>query len=203
VQRLGGTRDVAIDVRLVAATNADLDRAMREGRFRRDLYHRINVIEIAVPPLRERWEDIPLLVAHFLKLHRGLRAEPLTGVSPEAIDALQSQRWPGNVRELENTIQRALVTAPGPVLQASDLRFAHFASDAPAAAAGTDASGEVVVRVGTPLAEVEDMLIHAALRKSRGDKEKAARLLGISARTLYRRASRDAVEGESPAQEPA
>jgi DNA-binding NtrC family response regulator len=193
VQRLGGTRDVPVDVRVVAATNADLDRAMQEGRFRRDLYHRINVIEIFVPPLRDRPEDVPLLVAHFLRLHRGLRAESLTGVAPEAIDALQAQRWPGNVRELENTIQRALVTAPGPVLEASDLRFSQFASESGSESThGTGAfvGEDVVVRIGTPLSEVEDRLIQAALRRTRGDKEKAARLLGISARTLYRRASR-------------
>ena len=151
-----------------------------------------------MPPLRDRPQDIPLLVAHFLKLHRGLRSEPLTGMAPEVIDALQAQRWPGNVRELENTIQRALVTAPGPVLYASDLRFSHFASEAERDLDRSPASGaegdDVVIHVGTPLSEVEDRLIQAALRRSRGDKEKAARLLGISARTLYRRASRGAGE---------
>jgi len=190
VQRLGGTRDIAIDVRLVAATNADLEAAMREGRFRRDLYHRINVIEIVAPPLRDRLEDLPLLVAHFLRLHRGLRTAPLEGVSPAALEVLAAHHWPGNVRELENTVLRALVTAPGPLLEARDLRFAAFASGgAPPASATRDG---VFIPAGTPLADVEERVIADALERSHGDKERAARALGISARTLYRRASREA-----------
>ncbi len=192
VQRLGGTRDIAIDVRLVAATNADLEEAMREGRFRRDLYHRINVIEIGAPTLRERLEDLPLLVAHFLRLHKGLRATPLESVSDSALDTLAAHLWPGNVRELENTVQRALVTAPGPRLEARDLRFAAFASGVATHAAGGDAAGRdgLLVPAGSTLAEVEELVIADALKRCRGDKERAAKLLGISARTLYRRASR-------------
>jgi two-component system response regulator HydG len=199
VQRLGSTRDVEIDVRLVAATNADLEAAMEDGRFRRDLYHRINVIEIAVPPLRDRLEDLPLLIAHFLRVHRNLRATPLEGVSDGALEMLSAHSWPGNVRELENTVQRALVTAPGPRLEARDLRFAAFASrggGAGGAAAGRDGT---FVPAGTTLAEVEEMLIADALRRTRGDKERAARMLGISARTLYRRTSAAAGGESSPA----
>jgi two-component system response regulator HydG len=195
VQRLGGTKDIPIDVRLVAATNADLEGAMRDGRFRRDLYHRINVIEVAVPPLRARLEDLSLLVAHFLHLHRGLRANALEGVSDEALEALAVHDWPGNVRELENTVQRALVTAPGPRLEARDLRFARFASAAPAHAHERPHEG-TFVPAGTPLDAVEDMLISDALRRCQGDKERAAKLLGVSARTLYRRASRTTAAGE-------
>jgi len=203
VQRLGGTKDIAIDVRLVAATNADLEVAMRDGRFRRDLYHRINVIEVAVPPLRTRLEDLSLLVAHFLHLHQGLRTNALEGVSDEALEALAGHDWPGNVRELENTVQRALVTAPGPRLEARDLRFARFASAAPSHAQGhTQGAHEgTFVPAGTPLDAVEDMLISDALRRCQGDKERAAKLLGVSARTLYRRASRTTAAGEQEAVE--
>ena len=190
VQRLGSTRDIEIDVRLVAATNADLEAAMRDGRFRRDLYHRINVIEIAAPTLRERLEDLPLLVAHFMRLHRGLRATPLEGVSDGALEALAAHSWPGNVRELENTVQRALVTAPGPRLEARDLRFAAFASGAATQGAGVGGREGFFVQAGSTLSDVEERLIADTLDRCHGDKERAAKVLGISARTLYRRASR-------------
>jgi two-component system response regulator HydG len=199
VQRLGGTKDIKVDVRLVCATNVDLGRAMREGRFREDLYHRVNVIEIAAPPLRDRVEDIPILVAHFMRMHRALRATPLTAISPAALEQLAAHGWPGNVRELENVVQRSLVTAAGPVLEASDLRFASHAAGRVGGRTGVaDAGDGDVLRIkpGTPLHEVEEILIADALRRCRGDKEKAARILGISARTLYRRASRPGGAGD-------
>jgi two-component system response regulator HydG len=183
---------------LVAATNADLEAAMRDGRFRRDLYHRINVIEINAPPLRDRLEDLPLLVAHFLRVHRSLRATPLAAVSDGALDALAAHAWPGNVRELENTVQRALVTAPGPRLEARDLRFAAFASGVSASAAGAGGRDGVFVPAGATLAEAEDRLIADTLERCRGDKERAAKMLGISARTLYRRANRGGPNDADP-----
>ena len=192
VQRLGGTKDVSVDVRLVTATNIDLARAMERGRFREDLYHRINVIELTVPPLRERVEDLPLLVAHFLKLHRHLGAVPVTGLSPGALEALSRHGWSGNVRELENVLQRALVTATGPVIEAADL---HFPQHAPAGGVRSEsgsAAGGVVIAPGTRLDEVEEILIADTLRRVHGDKERAARMLGISVRTLYRRATNPA-----------
>jgi len=189
VVRLGGTRPIAVDVRLVSATNVDLARAMHEGKFREDLYHRINVIEIPMPPLRDRLADLPLLVAHFLERHRGLRARPLDGVTPGAMERLAAHPWPGNVRELENVLQRALVVAPGPRLEASDLRFAHHV-----APRGTSEPGISIPR-GSSIAQAEEILIADALERAGGDKERAAKLLGISARTLYRRTSRDSDNG--------
>jgi DNA-binding NtrC family response regulator len=183
VARLGGTRAIPVDVRLVSATNVDLARAMSEGKFREDLYHRINVIEIVMPPLRERRDDLPLLVAHFLERHRRLRAVALEGVTPAAMAKLAAHAWPGNVRELENVLQRALVVAAGPRLEAADLTFAHHAA-APHAAPG------LAIPLGSSIAQAEDILIADALERSGGDKEKAAKLLGISARTLYRRTAR-------------
>jgi two-component system response regulator HydG len=185
VVRLGGTRAIPVDVRVVAATNVDLARAMQEGKFREDLYHRINVIEIPMPPLRSRAGDLPLLVAHFLERHAGLRAKPLEGIAPAALDRLAAHSWPGNVRELENVLQRALVVAPGPRLEAQDLRFANHV-----APKSTQAPGVTIPR-GSSIAQAEEILIADALERTGGDKEKAAKLLGISARTLYRRTSRD------------
>ncbi|MEP7026994.1 MAG: sigma-54 dependent transcriptional regulator [Candidatus Eisenbacteria bacterium] len=199
VQRLGGTRDPQVDVRLITATNVDLSRAMRDERFREDLYHRISVIEIPVPALRERLEDLPLLVAHFLALHAGLRTSPLEGVSDAALVAMSHHPWPGNVRELENVIQRALVTAPGPVLRVSDLRFASYVGHAAGLSGGSGGGGKDAISIpaGTRLDEVEEIFIADALVRSRGDKEKAARMLGISARTLYRRVSRGEDAGDA------
>jgi two-component system response regulator HydG len=185
VARLGGTRAIPVDVRLVSATNVDLARAMQDGKFREDLYHRINVIEIAMPPLRERLADLPLLVAHFLERHKGLRPRPLEGVTPAAMERLAAHPWPGNVRELENVLQRALVVAPGPRLEASDLQFAHHVAARDAAVPG------VAIPRGSSIAQAEEILIADALERAGGDKERAAKLLGISARTLYRRTSRD------------
>jgi DNA-binding NtrC family response regulator len=200
VQRLGGTRDITVDARLISATNVDIDRAIRERQFREDLYHRLNVIEIHMPPLRERIEDIPLLVAHFLRVFGPRRATPIEGVLPDALDALSRHSWPGNVRELENVMQRALATAPGPVLRAADLSFAASHRFAPAAVpSGASAGGDVIeIPVGMQLSEVEEVVIADALRRAGGDKEKAAHLLGISSRTLYRRAkeSRESNGGE-------
>jgi two-component system response regulator HydG len=190
VLRLGGTRPQRVDVRLVTATNIDLARAMREGRFREDLYHRINVIEIPMPPLRERTEDLPLLVAHFMARHRHLRPTPLEGVAPDAMEALANHPWPGNVRELENVIQRAMVTVAGPRLEATDLRFAHYAP-APSRKTGVSGGAMISIPSGTPIDQVEEIVIADALKRTRGDKEKAAKILGISARTLYRRTTRD------------
>ena len=187
LQRLGGTRDIRVDVRIVSATNVDIGRAMRDGRFREDLYHRLNVIEIHLAPLRERLEDLPLLVAHFLRRHRSLRATPIEGVQPDALELLARHAWPGNVRELENVVQRALATAPGPLLTAGDLRFAT--AQMPAAAIGAR-DDTIAIPSGLSLADMQEMVIEEALRRSGGDKEEAARRLGISSRTLYRRAKR-------------
>jgi len=189
VVRLGGTRAIPVDVRLVSATNVDLTRAMQDGKFREDLYHRINVIEIPMPPLRDRLGDLPLLVAHFLERHRGLRVRPLEGVTPAAMERLAAHPWPGNVRELENVLQRALVVAPGPRLEATDLRFAHHVAPRSGAEPG------IAIPRGSSIAQAEEILIADALERAGGDKERAAKLLGISARTLYRRTSRDNEDG--------
>ncbi|OGB91220.1 MAG: Fis family transcriptional regulator [candidate division NC10 bacterium RIFCSPLOWO2_12_FULL_66_18] len=178
-ERLGGTRTLKVDVRLVAATHADLATLVREKGFREDLFYRLNVITIQIPPLRERREDIPLLAQHFLGRYAVKNAKTITGFTDEALDLLQSYAWPGNVRELENVIERAVVLTRGSMISPADL---------PETLAGADqAARHLVISVGTPLEEVEDRLIEETLRYARGDKTLAAKLLGIATRTIYRR----------------
>ena len=171
--RLGGVEPVRVDVRVIAATNRDLEREVREGRFREDLFYRLNVFPIELPPLRERREDIPLLVEHFLRQ----RNRPPDVVSPEAMEALLAYDWPGNVRELENVIERALILAGEGRITPDLLPFGR-----PKAGAKVELPDE-----GVNLEEVERELITQALEKAGWNKAKAAKLLGITRRRLYSR----------------
>jgi two-component system response regulator HydG len=189
IERLGGSgRPVAIDVRLVAATNKDLRREVREGRFREDLFYRLNVISVNVPPLRDRRDDIPLLVEHFIQVYRQKNAKAIVGCTRRALELLGAYAWPGNVRELENAVERAVVLTRGSSLGEEDLPR-EVVSQAPHA----DPTGRVLTfPIGTPLEEVERQAIHETLRHTKGDKRLAAQLLGIATRTIYRK-----LEGES------
>ena len=174
--RVGGNEPIAVDVRIVAATNRKLEKAVAEGRFRDDLYYRLNVIPITIPPLRERREDVPLLVERFVE---GLAAEQkkkLDGVSHEAMAALLAHDWPGNVRELRNVLERGAVVANGPTIQVSDLGLA-----APSLPEGTPA-----VAPGT-LEDVERRHIGEVLLAAGGNVTHAARTLGIDRVTLYKK----------------
>jgi two-component system response regulator HydG len=179
IVRVGGNAPIKVNVRIVAATHQNLSAMVREGRFREDLFYRLNVIPVTLPPLRERPEDIELL-AHVLAARHG-QGPPLR-FSPAALSAMRAWSWPGNVRELENTVQRALVLDTNGVLDVDDL---------PAAIGETAASAEhrptVELTVGTPLAEAERRLILATLEHVRGDKSLAAALLGVGRRTIYRK----------------
>jgi len=186
-ERLGGTRTLKADVRLVAATNADLAARVREKRFREDLFYRLNVITIQIPPLRERREDIPLLAQHFLQRFAAKNAKAIAGFTEEAMDLLQSHAWPGNVRELENVVERAVVLTRSSMISPADLPETLVGSD--------QAARHLVISIGTPLEEVEDRLIEETLRYTKGDKTLAAKLLGIATRTIYRRMKG---ESESP-----
>jgi two-component system nitrogen regulation response regulator NtrX len=117
--RVGGTKLMKVDVRVLAASNKDLEKEIKEGRFREDLYYRLNVVPIVVPPLRERREDIPALVRHFMKVHAEEQGLRIKEVSPEAMDVLQQYDWPGNIRELRNLTERLMIMVPGPVIDAS------------------------------------------------------------------------------------
>jgi two-component system response regulator HydG len=180
-ERLGGTQTVAVDVRIVTATNKDLSEEVRRGTFREDLYYRLNVIRIDLPPLRARRDDVPLLSYHFLRVFCEKNRKNIRGIQREALDALSSYHWPGNVRELENTIERAVVLAKGDAITKEDLpaNVVEGAANRPARS--------VTIPLGTPLHEVERLLIHETLRLTNGDKRLTAQLLGIATRTIYRK----------------
>jgi two-component system response regulator HydG len=178
-ERLGGTRTLKVDIRLVAATNADLATLVREKRLREDLFYRLNVITIQLPPLRERREDIPLLAQHFLRRFAAKNVKAITGFTDEAMDVLQTYAWPGNVRELENVVERAVVLTRSSMISPADFPETVVGSD--------QAARHLVISIGTPLEEVEDRLIEETLRYTKGDKTLAAKLLGIATRTIYRR----------------
>jgi two-component system response regulator AtoC len=182
VRRVGDTRSEKVDVRVVAATARDLTRATREGLFREDLFYRLNVVSLRLPSLRERPDDVPALVEHFLAKHRRLRPEaPLRGVSPEALEALRSHRWPGNVRELEHAIERAVVLADGPMLEESDLPDDVRAGPEPAVPVPRPGGDLSVKRAFRAL---EEQLIREALERTGGNRTRAAELLDLSYRAL-------------------
>ncbi len=177
VRPVGSTKAYEVDVRVIAATNRDLDRTIADGQFRQDLYYRLNVVRISLPPLRARREDIQALVSHFVRrFNRRFRRE-LRGITPDALEALNRYDFPGNVRELENLIERAYAMGARDQITLADLP-----SLASGAAAPMVASGAI-----PQLAEVEKELILRALAFYKGDKEHAAKALGISRRTIYRR----------------
>jgi two-component system response regulator HydG len=188
-ERLGGTRSIRVDVRIVAATNQDLAQMVREKRFREDLYYRLNVITINVPPLRERREDVRFLAEHFLRIYAAKNNRRLEGFTPDALARLEGYSWPGNVRELENVIERGVVLARGALIDVPDLPE-EVAGAAPLP------EGALSVRIGTPLAEVEQRLLEATLRATKGNKTLTARLLGIDPRTVSRKLERWDEDGE-------
>jgi two-component system response regulator HydG len=183
IERLGGSgRSLPVDLRLIAATNVDLGREVREGRFREDLFYRLNVVPIVVPALRDRREDIPLLAQHFVQLYADKNGKKISGLTRRALDLLGGYAWPGNVRELENTIERAVVLTREATIDEGDL------PGEVRAAGGQAASGPMLsFSVGTRLDEIEMRVIQATLAQTRGDKRLAAQLLGIATRTIYRR----------------
>jgi two-component system, NtrC family, response regulator HydG len=181
-ERLGGTRTIDADVRIIAATNKELHKEVEDKRFREDLFYRLNVINIRVPGLRERKDDIQLLAMHFLKLYADKNNKPIEGFSEEAMLALTTYDWPGNVRELENAIERAVVFTNGRQIPLSVLPQG--------VSAFAEARHSLTFKIGTPLRELERKAIDITLQHTRGDKNMAARLLGIATRTIYRHIER-------------
>jgi len=174
-ERVGGTETITADVRLVVATNRDLEKEVREGRFREDLFYRLNVVPVTLPPLRERREDIPILAEHFLKEIAERNGKLIRGFSPEAMDLMVRNRWKGNVRELQNVVERAVIMARGDVIQPGDLP-GHISDD------GAAPSGGIIP--GRPLSDLEREAIISTLEMTGGNRTEAAQLLGISRRTL-------------------
>ncbi len=186
VKPVGSTDRIPIAVRVIAATNRDLETAVRQGQFRQDLFFRLNVVQIKMPPLRERKSDIPLLVNAFLE--KFSEAGRTRGISEEAMARLIAYDWPGNIRELENAIERAVALGSGPILHVGDLPSGlHYA-----AGDRMPQADELM-----PLEELERRAILRALREAGGDKLAAARLLGIGKTTLYRKLKQYETESHS------
>ena len=178
IRSVGGTNIIKVDVRFISASNKNLTQGVKEGSFREDLYYRLNVINVTIPDLSERKEDIPLLTSHFLKKYGSSLKKEILRLSEEAMAALLDYSWPGNVRELENCIERAVVLAKGKEILLSDL---------PPSLQGSQGQHLIGVKVGVTLEELEREAIHQTLHYTKGNKALAAKLLGISERTLYRK----------------
>ncbi len=176
IMRVGGEKTISVDVRTIAATNRDLEIKMKEGTFREDLYYRLNVFPIFLPPLRERKEDIPDLINHFLLKHN----QPINKIDPKAVKALMNYDWPGNIRELENIIERTTILAGDDLITVALLPAQILGS----AATASNVSLEIP-DTGISINQVELDLINNALKKAGGNKSKAAQLLGITRRKLY------------------
>jgi Nif-specific regulatory protein len=180
-ERLGGTRTLRVDVRLIAATNRNLPQMVANGQFREDLYYRLNVVSIDMPPLRERKDDIRQLAMFFLRRFAGELKKRLDDLSPDAHKLLMRYNWPGNIRELENAIERAVLLADGPTLTSSDLRLGELSTSQPSG----DASPVVKIPpTGIPLEEIERQALVEALKMSNWVQKDAAELLSISPRVM-------------------
>jgi two-component system, NtrC family, response regulator PilR len=187
-RRLGGNEEIGADIRIIAATNRDLPAAVAEGNFREDLYYRINVIPIQLPPLRDRREDIAPLAEHFVAKYRERTGKTITGLTEDAIRALEAGEWPGNVRQLENVIERAVALERGPIIQASSLpaepRQRTDASSPALTANGPVRLPDAGLDLPRLLESQERELVGQALRKAGGRHEHASKLLGITPRQL-------------------
>src|SRR5579884_3986561 len=181
-ERLGSNKTRHIDVRVIAATNVDLRAALEQGTFREDLYYRLNVVPLNIPPLRERKEDIPFLADHFAKKFGG-------ELSESAIERLMSYHWPGNVRELENVVERSILLARAPRVEAADIRI-----DAAAARSRPAGAGDHFLPEGMTLDEYEQSIIREALKRANGNKSQAARLLGLTRNALRYRLAQMGIE---------
>lgn len=188
VRRVGGTNSIKVDVRIITATNRDLEQFVKEGKFRDDLFYRLNVVRITLPSLKEREEDIPMLAHHFLQKCAAGTTTAVRGFHPDTMECLKRYRWPGNVRELENAIERAVSLSHGPLLTPDDLPSSIRQAPSPAEQKSdmTD-TGESVYLT---LEEVEKRHLMRVLKETKGNKVKAAKILGIDRRTLYRMAER-------------
>ncbi|HYO80076.1 MAG TPA: sigma-54 dependent transcriptional regulator, partial [Bryobacteraceae bacterium] len=191
LERLGSNRTLRIDVRVIAATNVDLRVALENGTFREDLYYRLNVLPISIPPLRERREDIPFLAQHFARKFSD-EAGRECSIAADAMDKLMAQEWPGNVRELENVIERSIVLCGSDVLRAEDIRIDTARS--------RPRSASTFLPDGMSLDAFEQSIMREALKRANGNKSQAARLLGITRNALRYRLSQMGLETEPVSQ---
>jgi DNA-binding NtrC family response regulator len=189
-ERVGGESTIEVDVRIVAATNRDLKKEIADGRFREDLYYRLNVVNIHIPPLRERRDDIPLLATAFLREFAQENGKRLDGFEPKARQVLYAYPWPGNVRELRNCIESSVVMAAGPLLCVDDL---------PPGIRTSGESHDMRLPVGSSLVEAEKILIRETLAASGGNKSRTAEILGIGRKTLYQKIDEYGIEEKTSA----
>lgn len=177
-ERVGGEKSVTVDTRLITATNRDLEKEVENGTFRSDLYYRLNVVHIHVPPLRERKEDLPLLIAAFIKEFTEENAKSISGIEPKARAALYAYDWPGNIRQLRNCLESAVVMSSDDIIRLSDL---------PEHVREAEQTAAIRVQIGTTLAEAEKHIILETLAAYKGNKSKTADILGIGRKTLHRK----------------
>ncbi len=205
-ERVGGTRTIHVDVRIITATNQNLEELVAAAQFREDLYYRLRVVNITLPPLNERPTDIPELVDYFIRRFNRSPEQEIEGITEEAMGFLRGNPWPGNVRELQNAVERAMVLSPGGVLREEDFRFLDAGEQATHHVAGDDDLLELTSRLVQRASKdpsiglipsMERMLIESALRETGGNQVKAAKLLGISRNTLRNRIERFGIETEN------
>ncbi|MFW6323725.1 MAG: sigma-54-dependent transcriptional regulator [Desulfovibrionales bacterium] len=191
IQRVGSDRPIRVDVRIVAATNRDLKQEVEENRFREDLFYRLNVVTLSVPPLRDRKEDIPLLAQHFLGRYAEKNRKKIKGLTPRAMDLLLHYEWPGNVRELENAMERGVILAPGEYVTERELPLGVGGEEQ-----GSDSSSDLRYH-GESLEEIEREAILETLRQAGGNKSETARILKITRATLHKKLKSYGVNGSS------
>jgi two-component system response regulator HydG len=184
IVRVGTNEPTKVNVRMISATHRDLADAIAEGKFRQDLYHRLKVVSVKLPPLRDRREDMPLLIEHFLRELSAAHGKTITGVTPAVRKAFLAYNWPGNVRELKNTIESMIVIDADGVLDVDDLTEDLQAASVPGGMGGPSGVDSLV---GKPLEDIERHYINETLKRTEGNREEAARLLNIGERTLYRK----------------
>ena len=188
LERVGGVETKKVDVRLVAATNEDLVEAIKQGRFRSDLYYRLNVYPVTVPPLRDRIDDIPVLAEHFVSRYANMHGEKVAGITDKAMAMLRAYHWPGNIRELANIIERGVIVAPHRCMIETGHLFPNVDNDPdPVRIGGTDpmvAIADSLLQNGASIDEFEKVLLDRALEQSGGTVSKAARAIGISRATM-------------------
>jgi DNA-binding NtrC family response regulator len=188
ISRLGSNESIKVDVRVITATNRDLEQALSNGLFREDLYYRLNVIPIFLPPLRERHEDIPLLIDHFIKRYSKLNNKIVTGIAEDALELCEAYEWPGNVRELENAIENAIVLGEGETLLVEHLPVTLSMRKTAAEGLRAESDDDFFLESGSSYREkmeaAEKMILEEAIRQAEGNKSEAAKQLGISLRTM-------------------
>ena len=188
IRRVGGSKEIRVDARIVTATNRDLEEAVRDGSFREDLYYRLMVIPVEMPPLRDRREDIPLLITHFIERFNQEFRKNTRGITPEALECCERYEWPGNVRELRNVVERAMILENNEFLDLEDLppasRSASGRVGGVTRTSGEKVEGFVLPDAGYGLREMEEQMVHQALEKTNGNQSRAAELLDISRDSL-------------------